>query len=581
MVEDMDMGSTPQLPVDDDDEMESTPEVVGQVIQVTNDGGVTKEILQLGSGWEKPGDGDEVKVHYVGTLEQDGSQFDSSRERNEPFSFKLGAGKVIQGWDKGVATMKQGEKALLKCSPLYAYGEEGRPPTIPPNSTLNFEVELLAWHKVNDISKERDNSLIKTTLTEGTGWEKPAERDEILVHYAAYIKGAQEPFDQTPEEGTEFTLQDGLFCRAIGESVKTMKKGERAKLEVKPSYGFGHEGGLGGKVPPDSDLEIELQLMSWKKVEDVTADKLVWKKTIKQGDGYKQPNEGATVTAKFVCRIEGESEIIDERDKFEFITDEEQVKPPIVEEIIMKMKKGETALAHVPPQHGYGPNATGSSGKQIPETANLIFEVTLFNFENAKEQWEMENPEKVIKSGELKEKGNAFFKEQNWKKAAKCYEKAIKLIDYDNQFTTEEQQRAKELRKSTHLNLAACCLRLSDWKEAVKNCDKVLEKESENIKALYRRAQGYLGSKDFVEADLDIKHALNADPNNQDLKNLQKRLKQQEKIQNKKDAKMYGAIFSKMSKSNKDSKPEKNEDVDMADAQNVDQSNKTEPVATT
>eukprot|EP01025_Chloroclados_australasicus_P048566 TRINITY_DN5505_c0_g1_i1.p1 TRINITY_DN5505_c0_g1~~TRINITY_DN5505_c0_g1_i1.p1 ORF type:complete len:587 (-),score=135.63 TRINITY_DN5505_c0_g1_i1:292-2052(-) len=573
-------------PMDSDEEIDSDPDQPGKEVKITDDGGVVKKIITPGSGWEKPNEGDEVSVHYVGTLQSDGSQFDSSRDRDSPFTFKLGQGQVIRGWDKGVATMKKGEKALLTCSPEYAYGAQGSPPSIPSNATLNFEVELLSWHKVNDISKERDNSLIKTVVEEGTGWDKPDERDEVLVRYTINLVNEKEPVAKSEENGVEFTLKDGLLCRAIPEAVKTMKKGEVAKLEVKSKYGFGASGGMDGKIPPDADLEIELKLLSWKHVEDVTDDKLVWKKTIKEGEGYKKPNEGAQVKAKYVCRVEGEQEILDEKDELVFVTDEEQVKPEIIEQIIMKMKKGEVAQAFVPPQHGYGTDSTTSSGKIIPDNANLLFEITLIEFENAKEQWEMENAEKVVISKELKIQGNALYKEAKWKRAAKKYDKAIKLIEYDTQFDQDEQKEAREVRKSVHLNLAACLLKEQDWKEVVKNCDKVLDKDSENVKALYRRAQAYLGTKDFVEAEIDIKRALVIEPDNQDLKNLHKRLKQMEKIQNKKDAQMYGNMFAKMAKMDKSQEKQQpattgEGDVEMADAENADNSNTPEPVAAT
>jgi len=106
------------------------------------DGGVLKEIIKEGVGDLTPMNGCEVKVHYVGTL-KDGTKFDSSRDRNKPFKFKLGSGTVIKAWEFGVASMKKDEIAMLKCDPKYAYGKAGSPPKIPPDATLNFEVSRL------------------------------------------------------------------------------------------------------------------------------------------------------------------------------------------------------------------------------------------------------------------------------------------------------------------------------------------------------------------------------------------------------------------------------------------------------
>jgi FKBP-type peptidyl-prolyl cis-trans isomerase FkpA len=99
------------------------------------------EDLQVGNGAVATA-GQNVDVHYTGWL-TDGTKFDSSLDRGKPFSFQLGAGRVIQGWDRGVAGMKVGGKRKLTIPPELGYGARGAGNVIPPNATLVFEVELL------------------------------------------------------------------------------------------------------------------------------------------------------------------------------------------------------------------------------------------------------------------------------------------------------------------------------------------------------------------------------------------------------------------------------------------------------
>jgi peptidylprolyl isomerase len=107
----------------------------------TTESGLKYYDLVEGTG-ETPQAGQTVVVHYTGWLE-DGTKFDSSVDRGQPFSFILGMGNVIPGWDEGVATMKVGGKRQLVVPPELGYGEQGAGATIPPNATLIFEVELL------------------------------------------------------------------------------------------------------------------------------------------------------------------------------------------------------------------------------------------------------------------------------------------------------------------------------------------------------------------------------------------------------------------------------------------------------
>ena len=107
----------------------------------TTPSGLTYQDVVVGSGAEAK-KGDDVSVHYTGCL-MDGTKFDSSKDRNQPFDFPLGAGQVIKGWDEGVAGMKVGGSRKLTIPPSLGYGARGAGGVIPPNATLEFDVELL------------------------------------------------------------------------------------------------------------------------------------------------------------------------------------------------------------------------------------------------------------------------------------------------------------------------------------------------------------------------------------------------------------------------------------------------------
>jgi FKBP-type peptidyl-prolyl cis-trans isomerase len=131
----------------------------------------------LGSGvlmlTTKPGDatnfpkkGDTCRVHYVGTLE-DGTLFDSSRARQQPFNFVLGKGSVIRGWDEAIKLMSLSQTVRLTIPPLYAYGVNGYPPIIPANATLTFDIELISFSNLSQPQVMADAKAKQDKLNKG------------------------------------------------------------------------------------------------------------------------------------------------------------------------------------------------------------------------------------------------------------------------------------------------------------------------------------------------------------------------------------------------------------------------------
>jgi peptidylprolyl isomerase len=131
----------PAIVMTSEDAQASTPDLSAASGLVTTTSGLQYEDIVEGTG-ATPQPGQRVVVHYTGTL-TDGSKFDSSRDRNRPFEFKVGVGQVIKGWDEGVGSMKVGGRRKLIIPPDLGYGARGAGGVIPPNATLIFDVELL------------------------------------------------------------------------------------------------------------------------------------------------------------------------------------------------------------------------------------------------------------------------------------------------------------------------------------------------------------------------------------------------------------------------------------------------------
>ncbi|XP_063785264.1 peptidyl-prolyl cis-trans isomerase FKBP4 [Pseudophryne corroboree] len=233
-------------------------------ISPKGDQGVLKQVITEGTGSQTPMIGDKVSVHYTGWL-LDGTKFDSSRDRQDKFTFDLGKGQVIKAWDIAVASMKIGEICRVTCKPEYAYGASGSPPKIPSNAILIFEIELFDFQG-EDLSTDGDGGIIRRIRVKGEGYSKPNEGSVVELRLQGTHNGRL--FD---ERELQFEVGEGEsqgIPLGVETAVQQMEKGEESVLNLKPRYGFGSAGYEPFQIPPNAELQYEVKLKSFEKAKE-------------------------------------------------------------------------------------------------------------------------------------------------------------------------------------------------------------------------------------------------------------------------------------------------------------------------
>jgi FKBP-type peptidyl-prolyl isomerase-like protein/tetratricopeptide repeat protein len=174
---------------------------------VTTPSGLTYLITNMGTG-RQPKTGETVVINYTGTL-TNGSKFDSSHDRDQPFSFKLGVGQVIKGWDEGVSHLRVGDHAILVIPGELAYGSRGAGGVIPPNATLIFVVEVL------DVKAKSLSDVLSTTLKE--------KGVEAMINQFHTLKSVPDPDLYTSEADTNAFGYGLLRRNRVNEAIEVFK----------------------------------------------------------------------------------------------------------------------------------------------------------------------------------------------------------------------------------------------------------------------------------------------------------------------------------------------------------------------
>lgn len=366
-----------------DDAIHSSVDTESPVVEAPVEEGELEYIeIEAGTG-AQPNPGDTVFVHYTGKLE-DGTVFDSSVERGTPLDFVLGQGRVIAGWDQGIAMMKEGGKATLIIPPNLGYGAQGAGETIPPNATLIFDVELVSV--VKQLEPAEVSEADYTTLESGIQFydieagegDPVAEGDRISVHFAAWSEmGALlvNSRDQGPAVYTLGTTE--LFLNDWDEAVVGMKVGGLRQIFIPAGAG-------GNAAPPEESLTLELELVET--VEPIVqtevdeADYTITESGLKYYDIVVGEGDlveaGATVSVHYTGWLQSTGDQLD--------SSEERGEPvefplgigaviPGWDEGILGMQVGGRRQLVLTPALGFGEAGNGP----IPPDSVLVFEIEL------------------------------------------------------------------------------------------------------------------------------------------------------------------------------------------------------------
>ncbi|KAI6072835.1 Peptidyl-prolyl cis-trans isomerase FKBP5 isoform X1 [Aix galericulata] len=440
-----------------------------------------------------------------------------------------------------------------------------------------------------DITPAQDRGVLKIIKRPGNDDESPMIGDKVYVHYKGKLANGKK-FDSSRDrnEPFVFSLGKGQVIKAWDIGVATMKKGEVCYLLCKPEYAYGAAGSA-PKIPSNATLFFEVELLDFKG-EDLFEDGGIIRRIKRKGEGYSNPNEGATVEIHLEGFCGGTR--FDCKDvKFVVGEGEDHDIPIGIDKALEKMQRGEHCVLYLGPRYGFG--EAGKPKYGIQANAELVYEVTLKSFEKhpinfspfttlqgcpcrwgrhlevrgasilacwwvlcptdvalsislqAKESWEMDTKEKLEQAAIVKEKGTMYFKEGKYLQAVIQYGKIVSWLEMEYGLSEKESKASDSFLLAAFLNLAMCYLKLREYTKAVECCDKALGLDQDNEKGLYRRGEARLLMNEFELAKCDFQKVLEVNPQNKAARSQISVCQKKTKEHNERDRRIYANMFTK------------------------------------
>ncbi|XP_037534633.1 peptidyl-prolyl cis-trans isomerase FKBP5 [Nematolebias whitei] len=392
-----------------------------------------------------------------------------------------------------------------------------------------------------DVTPNKDQGVIKVVKHQGVDGDRPMIGDKVTVHYTGkLLSGKKFDCSREREEPFCFNVGKGQVLKAWDIGVLSMQKGEVSTLLCKPEYAYGSAGNP-DRIPPDSSVVFEMELLNFEG-EILTDDGGIIRRIKVKGDGYSNPNDGASVDVHLEGRCGGR--LFDCRDvSFVVGQGEDKGIPLGVDRAIDKMQRGECCLLYLKPKYGFG--SEGNLEYKVGPDKEIVYEVTLKDFKRAKESWEMDLNEKLEMAAGVKSKGNQYFRAGRYQQAVIQYQRIISWLELECGSGMEQYKSIQHYVMTAHLNLALCFLRIKEFSQVVDNCNKVIEQDESNEKALYRRGGARLLRNEYSLAMADFQKVLEVNPSNRaaraQISNCQRMMKEHQE----REKKIYGGMFKK------------------------------------
>ncbi|PSC68182.1 Peptidyl-prolyl cis-trans isomerase PASTICCINO1 [Micractinium conductrix] len=491
-------------------------------------GAVLKGTLEPGEeGGDTPRDGDLVWLHYS-LMNEHRDVLRSTRAEHggagtpQPFVMGRGKARMLRGMELGVQEMARGERAMLDLKPAYAFlhADSGLPlpAGLRKEAPVLVDVTLTHFERGGSEGGARccggGDAVLLRTLGAGQGWESPRPPFEVTFHVTARAvsssgrQGEGEPYFDSTSGGEPLacSLGAGQLPPAVEAALAGMQRQQEAVALCPVDQLCG--GGLLPDPPGAAELaargqgaapayaEVWLRLLDFSQVRDMTGDGQVVKRIVRKGRGefpVDCPLDDSRVSLHYRVRPQGGKDwLSDTRGAdgqaapAELETGMGEV-PESLDMCVRLMLTGEVAALTASWRYCYEGRDDAPEG--LPPSSSVEFEVELASFDRQPSQHALGGAEKLQRSAQLKEQGNALYKQGRTRLAKAKYGKALKLVERALDLDTDEEvAAASALKASCFLNMARCAEREQEWGEALGWCNKAIDEDDGYAKAYFRRA---------------------------------------------------------------------------------------------